>query len=195
MRISLNWRDRTLIGVGYAELHHESAIAVLVRVAHTGLRVQRAWGGLGRRNRQPGISVVQPAGYVASGVVMANESAEMKQSLNRPVEILRRAMIICLLGTVLAVARVSSAQQIDGILQALRQESTPDTVEERQEAVLRISRSESIRQNEAVQVPLIEAVDRANAEYLARIRNRDPTYSEGQGELFLALIRTVVQTG
>ena len=95
----------------------------------------------------------------------------------------------------LAVARVSSAQQIDGILQALRQESTPDTVEERQEAVLRISRSESIRQNEAVQVPLIEAVDRANAEYLARIRNRDPTYSEGQGALLLALIRTVVQTG
>lgn len=106
---------------------------------------------------------------------------------------LRRAMIICFLGTILVVTRVSSAQQIDGVLQALRQESTADTVEETQEAVFRIGSSEAIRQNEAVQVALIEAVDLANADYLASIRNRDPTYSEDQGELLLALIRTVIR--
>lgn len=118
----------------------------------------------------------------------------MKQFLHNPADMLPGVMIICLLALAagLAAARVSSAQQIDGILHALQQESTPDTVQQREEAVLRIGRSEAVRRNQAVQVALIEAVDRANAEYLASIRNSDP-YDERQGELLLALIRTLIQ--
>ena len=103
------------------------------------------------------------------------------------------AVITCLFAITGAAAPPAPFQDIEWILTALGAESVWDTVEERADAVFALERSEAFRENEAVRAALIQALDRANEEYLASIRDRDSTYSEGQGELLLALTRAVVE--
>ena len=117
----------------------------------------------------------------------------MCSSICRFVSASGAAVITCLFAIAVAAAPTAPLQDIEWILTALEAESVSDTVEERADAVFALERSEAFRENEAVRAALIQALDRANEEYLASIGNRDSTYHEGQGELLLALSRAVIE--
>ena len=66
------------------------------------------------------------------------------------------------------------------------------TVGERAGALAQIESSESLRSDERVRVELIAALDLANEEYFASWNDGESEYSEGQGELRLALLDAVI---
>ena len=98
-----------------------------------------------------------------------------------------------LLGTDALASRAPSAQaDVEWVLQALKLPGTPLTVDERARAVARIEGSAFLRADERVRVELIAALDRANEEYFASWDDGESWYTEGQGELRLALMDAVI---